>query len=156
MSEQSVQSYEALLRSDDVDKLREDGYVWGWWDWAYLEELQTRCAKAGLNASIGFDEDAGYYLAGTEGHRNFYRMPKAHKRRLKITRKHLRRAKARGHRPAFRRELGSRAAYCCESCGDRLYVDVERDLVRGELTTTRRRCPGSEANPRRRRWWRRS
>ena len=67
MSEQWVQSYEAPLRSDDVDKLREDGYVWGGWDWAYLEELQTRCAKAGLNASIGFHEDAGYYLAGPGG-----------------------------------------------------------------------------------------
>jgi hypothetical protein len=150
-----VPLYEALFRSEDVDKLREDGgYVWGLWDLQYLEELQARCIQAGLNPSIGFHEDAGYYLAGPGGARAFYRTPKAQKRRRAIAAKHVTRAKARGHRLGSWREFGLRAAYCCDACGDRLYVDVERNLVCGELTT-RKRCPDSEANPPRRRWWQR-
>lgn len=150
-----VPLYEALCRSDKLNEMREAGFIWGGWDWQALKDLQTRCANAGLQASIGFHEDFGYYLERPGSARSFYRMPAADKRCMKITGKHLKRAKARGHRPGSWREIGSRAAYCCDTCGDRLYVDVARNLVCGELTTGKR-CHDGEANPTPRRWlWRR-
>jgi len=148
------QNYEALLRTDRIQELRVNGFVHCWWD--DVEELKARAEAAGMtNLQVSFDADCGSTLyLPRGGKRNHWYVEPIHQRCEDVLSLRRERAHARGHNTWWSgRRIGLRAALRCNNCGGRLYVDVARNLVCGELTRSEP-CPAQPVSGFRR-WWRR-
>ena len=150
------QKYEALLRTDRLQELRVNGFVHCWWD--DVEELKARGEAAGMsNLQVSFDADCGNTLylprGGKQYHWYQWSVEPTHQRCEDVLSLRRERAHACGHNTWWSgRQIGLRAALRCNNCGGRLYVDVARNLVCGELTGSES-CSSQPIA--RRRWWRR-
>jgi hypothetical protein len=131
--------YEALVCIGELDELREGGSIDFGWDRLRANRLLAEARRAGLDVHAGFYADTGYYNFLSGFNPFSPPRPRLHSRCWELVHKHEDRAEARGHIPHRGRVVGARAALFCASCGGRLYIDAERDLVCGELVK-RRRC----------------